>query len=144
MTLAAAVGAFLLVSADADLTTLSPWRGRSIIEPSQFAALVDGSRRARRRRRRQPSPAPVQSRRERGGQRKVLDTLRLSRRLLPCLPGYRLGARIVIPSPAVQSAALAADRPGYGAEPNANSKSDSCSTCRLIIAAKGYDGSVSS
>lgn len=47
--LAAAVGAFLIVFADADLTTMSPWRGRPIIEPSQFASLVDGSRRARRR-----------------------------------------------------------------------------------------------
>ncbi len=49
--LAAAVGSFLIVSADADLTTMSPWRGRPIIEPSQFASLVDGSRRARRRQR---------------------------------------------------------------------------------------------
>jgi predicted nucleic acid-binding protein len=49
--LAAAVGALLIVSADADLTTMSPWRGRPIIEPSQFASLVDGSRRARRRQR---------------------------------------------------------------------------------------------
>lgn len=49
--LALEVGAFLLVSADADLTTMSPWRGRPVIEPSQFAALVDASRRSRRRRR---------------------------------------------------------------------------------------------
>ena len=48
--LAAAVGAFLIVSADADLTSMSPWQGRPIIEPSQFASLVDASRRARRRR----------------------------------------------------------------------------------------------
>jgi predicted nucleic acid-binding protein len=47
--LAAAVGAFLIVSADVDLTSLSAWRGRPIIEPSQFAPLVDASRRARRR-----------------------------------------------------------------------------------------------
>jgi predicted nucleic acid-binding protein len=47
--LAAAVGAFLIVSADADLTSMSPWRGRPIIEPPQFASLVDASRRARRR-----------------------------------------------------------------------------------------------
>ncbi len=46
----AAVGAFLIVSADADLTSMSPWRGRPIIEPSQFASPVDASRRARRRR----------------------------------------------------------------------------------------------
>jgi predicted nucleic acid-binding protein len=49
--LAAAVGAFLIVSADSDLTTMSPWRGRPVIEPSQFASLIDASRRARRPRR---------------------------------------------------------------------------------------------
>lgn len=49
--LAAAVGAFLVVSADADLTTMSPWRGRPVIEPRQFASLVDAARRARRHRR---------------------------------------------------------------------------------------------
>jgi predicted nucleic acid-binding protein len=49
--LAAAVGAFLIVSADADLASMSPWRGRPIIEPPQFASLVDAARRARRRRR---------------------------------------------------------------------------------------------
>jgi len=48
--LAAAVGAFLIVSADVDLTSMSPWRGRPIIEPPQFASMVDASRRARRRR----------------------------------------------------------------------------------------------
>jgi predicted nucleic acid-binding protein len=48
--LAAEVGAFLIVSADADLTGMSPWRGRPVIEPSQFASLVDASRRSRRRR----------------------------------------------------------------------------------------------
>ena len=48
--LASAVGAFIIVSADADLTSMSPWRGRPIIEPAQFASLVDASRRARRRR----------------------------------------------------------------------------------------------
>ncbi|HET9898616.1 MAG TPA: hypothetical protein VFQ44_27145 [Streptosporangiaceae bacterium] len=48
--LAVAVGAFLIVSADADLTSMSPWRGRPIVEPPQFASLVDASRRARRRR----------------------------------------------------------------------------------------------
>jgi predicted nucleic acid-binding protein len=46
-----AVGAHLVVSADADLTTMSPWRGRPVIEPAQFASLVDASRRSRRRRR---------------------------------------------------------------------------------------------
>jgi predicted nucleic acid-binding protein len=49
--LAAAVGAFLIVSADADLASMSPWRGRPIIEPPQFATLVDAARRARRRQR---------------------------------------------------------------------------------------------
>ena len=36
---AAAVGAFLIVSADAGLTSMSPRRGRPIVEPSQFAPL---------------------------------------------------------------------------------------------------------
>jgi predicted nucleic acid-binding protein len=49
--LAAAVGAFLVVSADVDLTSMSPWRGRPIIEPPQFASMVDAFRRARRRQR---------------------------------------------------------------------------------------------
>jgi predicted nucleic acid-binding protein len=49
--LALAIGAFLVVSADADLTTMSPWRGRPVIEPAQFASLVDASRRSRKRRR---------------------------------------------------------------------------------------------
>jgi predicted nucleic acid-binding protein len=49
--LAAAAGAFLIVSADVDLTSMSPWRGRPVIEPAQFASLVDAARRARRRRR---------------------------------------------------------------------------------------------
>ena len=49
--LAAGVGAFLIVCADVDLTSMSPWRGRPIIEPTQFASMVDASRRARRRRR---------------------------------------------------------------------------------------------
>jgi hypothetical protein len=49
--LAAAVGAFLVVSADAGLTAMSPWRGRPVIEPAQFASLVDASRRSRRRQR---------------------------------------------------------------------------------------------
>jgi hypothetical protein len=45
--LAAAVGAFLIVSADVDLTCMSPWRLRPVIEPPQFGSMVDGSRRAR-------------------------------------------------------------------------------------------------
>jgi predicted nucleic acid-binding protein len=47
--LALAVGAFLIVSEDADLISMSPWRGRPIVEPRQFASLADASRRARRR-----------------------------------------------------------------------------------------------
>ncbi len=49
--LAAAVVAFLIVSGDADLTSMSPWRVRPVIEPPQFAPLVDASRRARKRQR---------------------------------------------------------------------------------------------
>jgi hypothetical protein len=49
--LAVAVGAFLVVSADAGLASMSPWRGRPIIEPPQFASMADASRRARRRQR---------------------------------------------------------------------------------------------
>ena len=48
--LAAAAGAFLVVSADVDLTGMSPWQGRPIIEPPQFASMVDASRWACRRR----------------------------------------------------------------------------------------------
>lgn len=48
--LAQAVGAFLVVSAEGDLTTMSPWRGRPVSGPAQFASLVDASRRSRRRR----------------------------------------------------------------------------------------------
>lgn len=39
--LAAAVGAFLVVSADADWASMWPWRGRPVIEPPQFASLID-------------------------------------------------------------------------------------------------------
>jgi predicted nucleic acid-binding protein len=47
--LAAEVGAWVIVSADNDLLQMSPWRGRPIVEPGQFASLVDASRPARRR-----------------------------------------------------------------------------------------------
>ena len=47
--LALAIGAFLVVSDDTDLLSLSPWRGRPIVTPTQFASLVDASRRSRRR-----------------------------------------------------------------------------------------------
>lgn len=43
------VGALMLVSADVDLTAMSPWRGVPILTPQQFAARVDGMRRHRRR-----------------------------------------------------------------------------------------------
>ena len=49
--LAEAVGAFLIDSDDTDLIAMSPWRGRPIVSPDRFAALVDASRRASRRRR---------------------------------------------------------------------------------------------
>jgi hypothetical protein len=42
--LASAVGALLIVSADADLASMSPWRGRPIIEPPQFASMINASR----------------------------------------------------------------------------------------------------
>jgi predicted nucleic acid-binding protein len=48
--LAHATGAFLIVSNDTDLIAMSPWRGRPILSPDEFAALVDASRRASRRR----------------------------------------------------------------------------------------------
>lgn len=48
--LAADVGALLIVSDDADLTAMSPWRGIPIQRPAEFASRVDAMRRARRRR----------------------------------------------------------------------------------------------
>jgi predicted nucleic acid-binding protein len=47
--LVADVGALLLVSADADLVSMSPWRGVAILTPAQFIGRVDGMRRHRRR-----------------------------------------------------------------------------------------------
>ncbi len=47
--LAAEIGALLLVSDDADLTSMSPWRGTPVRRPSEFASRVDAMRRARRR-----------------------------------------------------------------------------------------------
>jgi predicted nucleic acid-binding protein len=47
--LAAEVGALLVISDDADLTSMSPWRGTPILRPKEFAAKVDGMRRHRRR-----------------------------------------------------------------------------------------------
>lgn len=43
------VGALLLVSDDADLTSMSPWRGTPILRPREFVSKVDGMRRHRRR-----------------------------------------------------------------------------------------------
>ena len=48
--LALAAGADLIVSDDADLTMLSPWRGIPIVSPREFTGRVDASRRAQRRR----------------------------------------------------------------------------------------------
>src|SRR5438309_4473991 len=50
--LAVEVGALVIVSDDADLTSLSPWRGTPILRPREFASKVDGMRRHQRRRRR--------------------------------------------------------------------------------------------
>ena len=41
-------GALMLISADADLISMSPWRGVPVLTPAQFAARVDGMRRLRR------------------------------------------------------------------------------------------------
>lgn len=43
------VGAFMVVSDDTDLTSMSPWRGTPILRPRAFASRVDAMRRARRR-----------------------------------------------------------------------------------------------
>jgi hypothetical protein len=48
--LAAETGAFIVVSEDSDLTSMSPWRGTPILRPREFAARVDAMRRAQRRR----------------------------------------------------------------------------------------------
>lgn len=50
--LATEVGALLIVSDDADLTSMSPWRGTPVLRPREFAAKVDGMRRHQRRTRR--------------------------------------------------------------------------------------------
>ncbi|MFA5891777.1 MAG: PIN domain-containing protein [Actinomycetota bacterium] len=46
---ALAVGADLIVSEDADLTEMSPWRGIPVIRPHEFASRADAARRAVRR-----------------------------------------------------------------------------------------------
>lgn len=43
------VGALMLVSADTDLISMSPWRGVPILTPTQFANRVDGMRRHQNR-----------------------------------------------------------------------------------------------
>jgi predicted nucleic acid-binding protein len=48
--LALASGSVLIVSNDADLLTMSPWRGIPVVTPREFAGRVDAMRRARRRR----------------------------------------------------------------------------------------------
>jgi predicted nucleic acid-binding protein len=50
--LAAEVGALLVVSEDADLTGMSPWRGVPILRAGEFTARVDAMRRHRRHGRR--------------------------------------------------------------------------------------------
>lgn len=47
--LAVEVGALLVVSEDADLTSMSPWHGVPILRAAQFVARVDAMRRHRRR-----------------------------------------------------------------------------------------------
>jgi predicted nucleic acid-binding protein len=47
--LAAEVGALLIVSEDADLTSMSPWKGVPIMRARDFVARVDAMRRHRRR-----------------------------------------------------------------------------------------------
>jgi predicted nucleic acid-binding protein len=47
--LAAEVGALLIVSEDADLTSMSPWRGVPVPRAREFVGRVDAMRRHRRR-----------------------------------------------------------------------------------------------
>jgi predicted nucleic acid-binding protein len=47
--LAAEVGALLVVSKDADLTSMSPWRGVPVLRGREFVGRVDAMRRHRRR-----------------------------------------------------------------------------------------------
>lgn len=47
--LAAEVGALLIVSEDADLTSMSPWRGVPVLRAREFVGRVDAMRRQRRR-----------------------------------------------------------------------------------------------
>lgn len=47
--LADSAGALLIISSDADLLEISPWRGIPVMQPAQFVARVDAMRRKRRR-----------------------------------------------------------------------------------------------
>lgn len=47
--LALASGSVLIISSDAHLLDMSPWRGTPIVRPAEFAGRVDAMRRARRR-----------------------------------------------------------------------------------------------
>lgn len=47
---AEAVGAFLIVSSDDDLVSMSPWRGIPIVSPESFVSRVDAMRRQGQRR----------------------------------------------------------------------------------------------
>jgi predicted nucleic acid-binding protein len=47
--LAAEIGALLIVSEDADLTSMSPWRGVPVLRAREFVGRVDAMRRHRRR-----------------------------------------------------------------------------------------------
>ena len=47
--LALDTGAILVVSNDADLTSMSPWRGIPVLRPREFASRVDAMRRTMRR-----------------------------------------------------------------------------------------------
>jgi predicted nucleic acid-binding protein len=48
--LALASGSVLVVSSDAHLLEMSPWRGIPIVRPEEFVSRVDAMRRASRRR----------------------------------------------------------------------------------------------
>lgn len=48
--LALASGSLLIVSSDADLLEMSPWRGIPVVRPEEFVSRVDAMRRASRRR----------------------------------------------------------------------------------------------
>jgi predicted nucleic acid-binding protein len=47
--LAAEEGAVIIVSDEAELTSMSPWRATPIVRPREFSERVDATRRARRR-----------------------------------------------------------------------------------------------